>query len=197
MPRPTWTNVSPFPEFLEVLTTARVTESRHPERDPARGPVQVLNGRAAIGHMSNDSPPGAAAIGRDDRAASAWPPPGSLCSFNQHRAYSIMNDRFERAGCSPGEKMKKRISRRQFISSTVASSAALGAVAAQGTGSASQPAVAMTNPAAGAWVRWLDGKAGKVAQGVTWGTPWPRGKQREGRNFTLRGVDNKLLPLQS
>src|SRR5688500_13712180 len=55
MPRPTWTNVSPFPEFLEVLTTARVTESRHPERDPARGPVQVLNGRAAIGHMSGDS----------------------------------------------------------------------------------------------------------------------------------------------
>jgi hypothetical protein len=93
--------------------------------------------------------------------------------------------------------MKKRISRRHFISSTVASSAALGAAAAQGTGGAIQPAVPMTNPAAGAWVRWLDGNAGEVAQGVTWGTPWPRGKQREDKNFALRGADNTLLPLQS
>ena len=36
-----------------------------------------------------------------------------------------------------------------------------------------------------------------VAQGVTWGTPWPRGKQRETKNFALRGADEKLQPLQS
>jgi hypothetical protein len=92
--------------------------------------------------------------------------------------------------------MKKRISRRQFISSTVATSAALGAVAAQNTAGPS-PTISMTNPGAGAWVRWLDGNAGAIAQGVTWGTPWPRGKQREAKNFALRGADNKLLPLQS
>ena len=55
----------------------------------------------------------------------------------------------------------------------------------------------MTNPGAGAWVRWLDGSRQAPAQGVTWGTPWPRGKQREARNFALRGADQILLPLQS
>ena len=55
----------------------------------------------------------------------------------------------------------------------------------------------MTNPGSGAWVRWLDGSAAAVAQGVTWGTPWPRGKQREAKNFALRGADQKLQPLQS
>jgi hypothetical protein len=92
--------------------------------------------------------------------------------------------------------MKKRISRRQFISSTVASSTALGALAVQNAGRAT-PTVSMTNPGTGAWVRWLDGAASKVTQGVTWGTPWPRGKQREAKNFALRGADNKLRPLQS
>ena len=92
--------------------------------------------------------------------------------------------------------MKKRISRRQFISSTVATSAALGAVAAQKTPTAT-PAASMANPGAGAWVRWLDDRAGAVAQGVTWGTPWPRGKQREAKNFALRGQNKTLRPLQS
>jgi len=92
--------------------------------------------------------------------------------------------------------MKKRISRRQFISSTVATSAALGSVATQSSGSPS-PTVSMTNPGSGAWVRWLDGSASAVAQGVTWGTPWPRGQQHEAKNFALRGADNKLQPLQT
>src|SRR6187455_1691689 len=93
--------------------------------------------------------------------------------------------------------MKKRISRRQFISNSAATSAALGALANQAAQSTPAPVISMTNPGAGAWVRWLDGNAGTVAQGVTWGTPWPRGKQREGKNFALRGADQKLLPLQS
>ena len=70
-------------------------------------------------------------------------------------------------------------------------------IANQAAQSAPTPAVSMTNPGAGAWVRWLDGSAGAVAQGVTWGTPWPRGKQREAKNFALRGADQKLQPLQS
>ena len=93
--------------------------------------------------------------------------------------------------------MKKRISRRQFISNGVATSAALGVIANQSAQGAAAPAVSMTNPGAGAWVRWLDGSAGAVAQGVTWGTPWPRGKQHETKNFGLRGADQKVLPLQS
>jgi len=93
--------------------------------------------------------------------------------------------------------MKKRISRRQFISNSAATSAALGVIANQTAQSAPTPAVSMTNPGTGAWVRWLDGNSGAVAQGVTWGTPWPRGKQREGKNFALRGADQKLQPLQS
>ena len=93
--------------------------------------------------------------------------------------------------------MKKRISRRQFISNSVATSAALGAIASQAAQGASPSPVSMTNPGAGAWVRWLDGSASAVAQGVTWGTPWPRGKQREAKNFALRGADQKLQPLQS
>ena len=92
--------------------------------------------------------------------------------------------------------MKKRISRRQFISSSVATSTALGVIANQSAQSAPTP-VSMTNPGAGAWVRWLEGNAGAVAQGVTWGTPWPRGKQREAKNFVLRSADQKLQPLQS
>jgi hypothetical protein len=92
--------------------------------------------------------------------------------------------------------MKKRISRRQFISNSVASSAAFGAIANQSAQSAPSP-VSMVNPGAGAWVRWLDDSASAVAQGVTWGTPWPRGKQREAKNFALRITDNKLQPLQS
>ena len=93
--------------------------------------------------------------------------------------------------------MKKRISRRQFISNGVATSTAVGVIANQSAQGATAPAVSMTNPGAGAWVRWLDGNAGAVAQGVTWGTPWPRGKQHETKNFGLRGPDQKVLPLQS
>jgi hypothetical protein len=94
--------------------------------------------------------------------------------------------------------MKKRISRRQFISTSAATTAVLGAAAAGSTQTDKTSAVISTpNPGAGAWVRWLDGDAAGVAQGVTWGTPWPRGKQRETKNFALRNANNELQPLQS
>ena len=99
--------------------------------------------------------------------------------------------------------MAKRISRRQFLSHTALSSAAI-SNAAMGTtalgtisATASPAAPVPANPAGGAWVRWLDSAASPVSQGVTWGTPWPRGQQREAKNFALRGADQKTLPLQS
>ena len=94
--------------------------------------------------------------------------------------------------------MKKRISRRQFISTSAATTAVLGAAALEaGQQASSSPVISTPNPGAGAWVRWLDGQAAAIAQGVTWGTPWPRGKQREAKNFALRGTDQKLQLLQS
>jgi len=94
--------------------------------------------------------------------------------------------------------MKKRISRRQFISTSAATTAVLGAASLEaGQQSGPSPVMSTPNPAPGAWVKWLDEKSTGVAQGVTWGTPWPRGKQREAKNFALRGTDKKLLALQS
>jgi hypothetical protein len=94
--------------------------------------------------------------------------------------------------------VKKRISRRQFISTGAATTAILGAAASEaGQQLKPDPVFSTPNPGAGAWVRWLDGDTPAVAQGVTWGTPWPRGKQRETKNFALHAADQKLYPLQS
>jgi hypothetical protein len=94
--------------------------------------------------------------------------------------------------------MKKRISRRQFLSTSAATTAILGAATTEaGQELKPTPVISTPNPGAGAWVRWLDGSAAAVAQGVTWGTPWPRGKQRETKDFALRGTNQKLHSLQS
>ena len=77
--------------------------------------------------------------------------------------------------------MRNKISRRQFLSTGAARALSTTPIAAQQAGvGASTP-----NPGPGAWVRWLDGGAPAVAQGVTWGTPWPRGRQRA-RQYALR-----------
>src|SRR6187549_1429186 len=121
-----------------------------------------------------------------------------LCRFDQHRAYSINKDKSAQQDAHPGGLMKKRISRRQFISTSAATTAVLGAASLEaGQQSGPSPVMSTPNPAPGAWVKWLDEKSTGVAQGVTWGTPWPRGKQREAKNFALRGTDKKLLALQS
>jgi hypothetical protein len=96
---------------------------------------------------------------------------------------------------SGGVTMGGKISRRQFLSTTTATTVALN-LPAPGA-SAGSPAYAAPNPAPGNWVRWLDDRAPAIAQGITWGTPWPRGKQKAGRAFALRDRANKLLPLQS
>jgi len=94
--------------------------------------------------------------------------------------------------------MKKRISRRQFISTSAATTAVLGAATLEAAPhSGSSPVFSTPNPGVGAWVRWLDEQPSAIAQGVTWGTPWPRGRQHETRNFALRGADQKLQALQS
>src|SRR5690349_7528417 len=90
--------------------------------------------------------------------------------------------------------MAKRISRRQFLSNSAAGTAALGVISASAVASSPH---ASPNPSAGNWVRWIDDAASKIAQGVTFGTPWPRGKQRDAKNFVLRGADQKAHALQS
>jgi hypothetical protein len=91
--------------------------------------------------------------------------------------------------------MRNRISRRQFLSTGAATSAALAVTV---NSAANTPAAhAGANPGPGAWVRWLDDRAAKIAQGVTWGTPWPRGQVKDAKNFALRDAGGKLVSLQS
>ncbi len=91
--------------------------------------------------------------------------------------------------------MSNRISRRAFLSTGAATSAVL-AIGTQAT-SPPPPAPAGANPAPGTWVRWLDGNAPAIAQGVTWGTPWPPGKVKSAKNFALRNAAGVEAPLQS
>ncbi len=90
--------------------------------------------------------------------------------------------------------MTRKLSRRQFLSTSAAATAAANLV---GTAPAGSPPFGAENPAQGNWVRWIDDHAPGVAQGASWGTPWPRGRQRAVREFALRDAANKLLPLQS
>ncbi len=88
--------------------------------------------------------------------------------------------------------MTQPITRRTFISASAVAPMAI----AVASNAPAHPVEA--NPGKGAWVRWLDGGASAVAQGVTWGTPWPRGAQKGGAyNFGLRDSDQKIHVLQS
>jgi hypothetical protein len=89
--------------------------------------------------------------------------------------------------------MKKNITRRHFLSATAAGPMILGATG--GLAAARPPAAA--NPASGNWVRWLDDRQSSVSQGVTWGSPWPRGKLRQATHFALRGTDDRTHPVHS
>jgi hypothetical protein len=85
--------------------------------------------------------------------------------------------------------MTHRISRRTFLSATAAAPVVLNT-------SLASP-LAAGNPGKGAWVRWLDDKSSAIAQGTTWGTPWPSGKLKNARELALRDVGGKLTALQS
>lgn len=87
--------------------------------------------------------------------------------------------------------MKKKISRRHFLSASAAAPIILSSV--QGA----EARHAAANPGPGNWVRWLDDRPSPIPQGVTWGSPWPRGKLRRSQHFMLRGADRKTLALQS
>jgi len=98
------------------------------------------------------------------------------------------------------------ISRREFIVTGLSGSAAAAslapALADQGgrttASAAAEPPIALNNPGPGAWARWLDGRAPAVSTGVTWGTPWPRGKHRHAvTDFCVRAAGGALIPLQS
>jgi YetA-like protein len=91
--------------------------------------------------------------------------------------------------------MSKRVSRRQFIGVTALTSAALVTKAAQ-LGAATTP-LPVANPRAGAWARWLDGRAPAEGNGFTWGMPWPRGKHSARTRFALRDSADKAIPVQS
>jgi hypothetical protein len=88
--------------------------------------------------------------------------------------------------------MKHRISRRAFLSAAAAAPVAVTSLEAAGRSSG-----VAANPSAGNWVRWLDDRAQPGFEGTTWGTPWPRGRQRESRNFALLGADGAAHALQS
>jgi hypothetical protein len=91
--------------------------------------------------------------------------------------------------------MSQGISRREFLTSSVATTTALGLAGTAAT-AGDAGAVLAGNPGPGAWVRWLDGPA-TPAQGVTWGTPWPRSKLNSTKHFALRDASHQLAPLQS
>ncbi|HTO04459.1 MAG TPA: Tat pathway signal sequence domain protein, partial [Opitutus sp.] len=95
------------------------------------------------------------------------------------------------------------VTRREFVRST-----ALAAVAAQLASSlraAETPAVATRATAAPriagnagrAELCWLDGKPPAALPGVTWGTPWPRGKHPKNATFALRTQSGESVPLQT
>src|SRR5688500_13526156 len=86
--------------------------------------------------------------------------------------------------------MSQRITRRSFLSATTAAPIVLNTAAGS-------PLAPMSNPGKGAWVRWLDDRAPATAQGVTWGTPWPRGKLKVTRDLALRDAAGKVSALQS
>ncbi|HKQ76517.1 MAG TPA: hypothetical protein VJ810_22675 [Blastocatellia bacterium] len=46
-------------------------------------------------------------------------------------------------------------------------------------------------------LKWLGDKPPLAPMGVSWGTPWPRGKVRKDQAFTLTTAGGKSLPLQS
>jgi hypothetical protein len=91
--------------------------------------------------------------------------------------------------------MDNKISRRHFLSATAVAPVALAAATGSAMGGIRRPLP--LNPDQGNWVRWLDGRDAPVPQGITWGTPWPRGAQRSARHFSLRAPDGRRHSLQS
>ena len=43
-------------------------------------------------------------------------------------------------------------------------------------------------------VNWLDKTAPGVAEGVSFGVPWPQGAVKKGQTFSLKDAEGKALP---
>jgi PcRGLX-like protein C-terminal alpha/alpha toroid domain/PcRGLX-like protein central beta sandwich domain/PcRGLX-like N-terminal RIFT barrel domain len=80
-----------------------------------------------------------------------------------------------------------------------ANTAAGTATAGAATASEAAAPISLTNPAPGAWARWLDGRAPTINPGATWGMPWPQGQHKHATtHFALREAHGgTLIPLQS
>jgi hypothetical protein len=46
-------------------------------------------------------------------------------------------------------------------------------------------------------LQWLEDASGHEEVGVTWGTPWPRGRVQAGSEFSLESESGQLLPVQT
>lgn len=97
-----------------------------------------------------------------------------------------------------------QVTRREFVRKTALAAAAAqftASLRAQAGTTGAAPVVAA--PAAAplrdgvAELRWLEGGAPAARAGVTWGTPWPRGKYTKETSFALRTAAGEAVPVQS
>jgi hypothetical protein len=91
----------------------------------------------------------------------------------------------------------RRISRRQFIAGSVATSALAAGPARLAHGQQALMGAASGSVPGASYAAWLDGQAPQVFDGATWGTPWPRGKQGPKTRFSLLRDADAAVPLQS
>jgi hypothetical protein len=54
----------------------------------------------------------------------------------------------------------------------------------------------LAQPAPPVTLNWLDGKPPSVAQSVSWGVPWPRGKVQKGDSLVLTTSSGQVVPAQ-
>ncbi|MGD1031452.1 MAG: hypothetical protein ABSA05_09945 [Opitutaceae bacterium] len=55
----------------------------------------------------------------------------------------------------------------------------------------------LAQPAGPVALNWLDGRPPEIAQGVSWGVPWPKGKVQPNDAISLRTADGKDVPMQT
>jgi hypothetical protein len=93
------------------------------------------------------------------------------------------------------------LSRREFMKNTALATAALNLPAVlRAANEAPAPGVVPAGRVMlgdGAELHWLEGQVPAVANGATWGVPWPRGKYPKGTAFALGTAAGEAVPVQS
>ena len=94
------------------------------------------------------------------------------------------------------------ISRRAFVRTAAVAVAAPRllsnvSTSAEAAPQLNQPPQKENLPANLAQLHWLDGNAPAAMTGVTWGTPWPKGKHAKDTLFALRTASGHDVPVQS